>query len=151
MAVWGSRPHRDWVSIPRAPPGSLARVQLILDFRLWHPQSWMLSNSRSTRRFLGPPGINSSREAEVRFLTDSKLKTDNRETARTHSTFLGETERTLCFIRVQRKRFLDQQQAPAPLVGRRRGCSVCLLECVHTHALRLGPLAVFPGTWEAGM
>jgi hypothetical protein len=95
MAVWGSRPHRDWVSIPRAPPGSLAPVQLILDFRLWHPQSWMLSNSRSTRRFLGPPGINSSREAEVRFLTDSKLKTDNRETARTHSAFLGETERTL--------------------------------------------------------
>lgn len=49
----------------------------------------MLSNCRSTRCFLGPEGINSLREAEVRFLTDSELKTDNRETARTHTTFFG--------------------------------------------------------------
>lgn len=39
----------------------------------------MLSNCRSTRCFLGPEGINSSREAKVRFPTDTKLKTDNRE------------------------------------------------------------------------
>lgn len=45
----------------------------------------MLSNCPSTRCFLGPQGIISSREAKVRFLTDYQLKTDNREAEQGHT------------------------------------------------------------------
>ena len=82
---------------PTLSSGPLACVRLILDFSLWHtPRAGtgcLVTNCKSTRCFLSPEGSNSSRDAEVRFLTNSELKTDNRETARSHTAFFRGNEK----------------------------------------------------------
>lgn len=70
-----------------------------MDFSLWHTPSagtGCLVTAGAPGAFWVLRGLNSSREAEVRFLTDSKLKTDNRKQSKdTHSVFLGKMKRTL--------------------------------------------------------
>lgn len=83
----------------------------------------MLSNCPSTRCFLGPEGIISSREAKVRFPTDYQLKTDNREAEQATHNILGESGKSTLarrqLVGVQRKQFLDQQTSSCLcLVGR---------------------------------
>lgn len=101
-----------------------------------HPQSWnrMLSNCRSTRCFLSPKGTNSSREAEVRFLTDSKLKTDNRETARTHTAFFfrGNEKNTLSCASPEKAPSGSATSSCLRLVGGQRD-AVCARLGVCTH------------------
>lgn len=84
----------------------------------------MLSNCPSTRCFLGPEGIISSREAKVRFPTDYQLKTDCqlKQSKATHNIHEENGKSTLArrqLVGVQRKQFLDQQTSSCLcLVGR---------------------------------
>lgn len=97
----------------------------------------MLSNCPSTRCFLGPEGILSSREAKVRFPTDYQLKTNSREAEQGHiHSILGENRKSTLtrrqLVGVQRKQFLGQQLVPAYAWWGGEGRAVC----ARTHLAR---------------
>lgn len=110
-----------------------------MDFSLWHTPragTGCLVTAGAPGAFWVLRGLNSSREAEVRFLTDSKLKTDNRKQSKdTHSIFffLRENEKNILSVWVQKRRFLDQQLVTAYdwWAGEAGAVCACLSVCTH--------------------